>query len=106
MAKQKVTFTHAVEVKDHNGEIEFMASVGDVKELPEASVERWLRRGKCVLGEIRANSAELTKAVDELESAQTRLAKAKQNPDDTKEFDLAEKYLAKKQAAYDAIAGK
>lgn len=106
MAIQKVTFTHAVEVKDHNDEIEFMASVGDVVELPEASIERWLRRGKCVRGEIKANSAELSKAVDELEKAQTRLATARQNPDDSKELELAEKFLAKKQAAYDAIAGK
>ena len=49
----EITFTEGVEVKDHNGEIEFKARRGESGKLPKASAERWIRRGKAVEGKVK-----------------------------------------------------
>lgn len=48
MVNQKIKFIENVEVIDHNGDVEFSAKAGDVKELPAPSCTRWIRRKKAV----------------------------------------------------------
>lgn len=47
--KSKIKFIEDVEVKDHNGDIDFTAKKGEVKELEAPSARRWIRRNKAEL---------------------------------------------------------
>ena len=104
-----VTFVDDVIVHDHKGDIEFEATVGDVKALSPDSADRWIRRGAAVEGEkVKTDSQaeELRKVTEELEKANQRLAAAEADPENTKELELAKKFQERKQQAYDAIVGK
>jgi hypothetical protein len=48
--KQTVTFTEAVEVRDHNNEIEQSFKAGQTIALEPASARRWITRGKASYG--------------------------------------------------------
>ena len=52
-----VTFIESVEVKDHNGDIEFSAKAGEVVELVATSAQRWISRGKATPGEVKKEPA-------------------------------------------------
>ena len=104
-----ITFTKDAIVLDHNNEVEFERSIGDVCALNPASADRWIRRGMAVEGEVVGNEAEaraLKVATDELEKAKTRLEKAQADKSNPKELALAEKFLERKQAAYYSIVGE
>lgn len=113
MAKQTetktITFIEDVLVNDHNGDVEFERSIGDVCALHPASADRWIRRGAAVEGEAVTNDAEteaLKKAKSELEKAQERLVKAEADESNPKELELAQKFLERKQKAYYDIVGE
>lgn len=44
-----IKFTDDVEVRDHNGDVEFEAKAGDVKSLVAPSARFWLTRDKAVV---------------------------------------------------------
>jgi len=91
-----VTFIEDVVVFDHNKEVEFEASVGEVKALAPASADRWIRRNKAVEGErvkSESQAEELRKVKEELEKAKERMTAAEADPGNTKEIELATKFL-------------
>ena len=103
--KQTVTFVEPVALVDHNKELEFKAFAGDVIALSPASAERWVKRGKAVMGDHKIPddlSDQIKKATETVEAAEKRLATAKEG-NDAKETKKAEKHLKNKQAELDAL---
>ena len=44
--KKEILFKQDVQVKDHNGEVEFKAKAGSKHKLNPAACDRWVRRDK------------------------------------------------------------
>lgn len=120
--KKEITFTQAVEVKDHNGAVEFSAQVGDCVDLVDASAARWVNRRKAVYGKLETTDdiddalrseteteEAMKKAVEGLSKAKERYQAAytahqkKADNKTVKELGLASKHQANKQQEYDAL---
>ena len=119
--KLLITFTQSVEVRDHNGKVEFAAEIGDQKELNKASADRWVNRRKAVYGKLdmsesKGDEDKPDDKADQLKKAGEILAKAKDryqeaftanqkkgSEETKKELGLASKHQAKKQQEYDAL---
>ena len=76
-----VTFTEAVEVLDHNGDIEQAYAVDQVVDLHPASAQRWISRGMAVAG--KTTVAEVVEAAAD-ESAADESAADESAPADDK----------------------
>lgn len=98
---ETVTFIEAVEVRDHNGDIEQAFKAGEVVDMNPASAQRWISRGKAVAGKTtvakatesdevqaqRARLKELETAAGELSKA---VADAKREPTEAETKELAD----------------
>jgi len=60
--KKTITFTSSVDVRKHDGTIEFKAEAGETVTLSAPSANRWLRRNKAVPGKAEIKPAAAEKA--------------------------------------------
>ena len=61
----RVEFSVSVEVRDHNGDVEFSAVAGEVVDLPDASCDRWVKRNKASYTEKKVGKPQSEKTDDD-----------------------------------------